>query len=113
MTMKKILCCVLGLLTLCTWTAQAIGMSSPSGQLKLTFELTDEGKPVYQLTYKGKTVNVLTLRFKQEIPNCKPEPIRAITLKQSNATPLYSIDGFDGIKVGDVIECYITEEIPA
>ena len=24
-----------------------------------------------------------------------------------------SIDGFDGIKVGDVIECYITEEIPA
>ena len=24
-----------------------------------------------------------------------------------------SIEGFDGIKVGDVIECYITEEIPA
>lgn len=24
-----------------------------------------------------------------------------------------SIDGFDGIKIGDVIECYITEEIPA
>ena len=24
-----------------------------------------------------------------------------------------SIDGFDGIQVGDVIECYITEEIPA
>ena len=24
-----------------------------------------------------------------------------------------SIDGFDGIKVGDVIECYVTEEIPA
>ena len=24
-----------------------------------------------------------------------------------------SIDGFDGIEVGDVIECYITEEIPA
>ena len=24
-----------------------------------------------------------------------------------------SIEGFDGIKIGDVIECYITEEIPA
>lgn len=45
--------------------------------------------------YKGKTVNVLTLKFKQEIFDSKPEPIRAITLKQSNATPLYSIDGFD------------------
>lgn len=45
--------------------------------------------------YKGKTVNVLTLKFKQEIDEQQPETIRAITLKQSNATPLYSIAGFD------------------
>lgn len=45
--------------------------------------------------YKGKSINVLTLKFKQNIGEHKPEPIRAITLKQSNATPHYSISGFD------------------
>lgn len=45
--------------------------------------------------YKGKTINVLTLKFKQDIDDHKPEAIRAITLKQSNAIPHYSITGFD------------------
>ena len=82
MTMKKILCCVLGLLTLCTWTAQAIGMSSPSGQLKLTFELTDEGKPVYQLTYKGKTV-------------IKPSTLGLELVKKPHLTDGFEIAGTD------------------
>ena len=80
--MKKILCCVLGLLTLCTWTAQAIGMSSPSGQLKLTFELTDEGKPVYQLTYKGKTV-------------IKPSTLGLELVKKPHLTDGFEIAGTD------------------
>lgn len=54
-------------------------------------------------TYKRKitpyclasTVDVLTLKFKQIIENKQPEPIRAITLKQSNSTPLHSFYGFD------------------
>ena len=45
--------------------------------------------------YKGKNINVLTLKFKQNIEDQKPEPIRAITLKQNNSNPLYSISGFD------------------
>ena len=45
--------------------------------------------------YKGKSINVLTLKFKQNIGEHQPEPIRAITLKQNNATPHYSISGFD------------------
>lgn len=45
--------------------------------------------------YKGKTINVLTLKFKHNIKDQKPEPIRAITLKQNNSNPLYSISGFD------------------
>lgn len=45
--------------------------------------------------YKGKTINVLTLKFKQDILDQQPEAIRAITLKQHNAIPLYSISGFD------------------
>ena len=45
--------------------------------------------------YKGKSINVLTLKFKQDIGKHQPEPIRAITLKQNNATPHYSISGFD------------------
>lgn len=45
--------------------------------------------------YKGKTINVLTLKFKQDILDQQPEAIRTITLKQHNAIPLYSISGFD------------------
>lgn len=45
--------------------------------------------------YKGKTINVLTLKFKQNVGDRQPEAIRAITLKQNNAIPLYSITGFD------------------
>ena len=45
--------------------------------------------------YKGKSVNVLTLKFRQSIDEYKPEPVRAITLKQNNAIPHYSISGFD------------------
>lgn len=45
--------------------------------------------------YKGKSINVLTLKFKKDIGEHQPEAIRAITLKQNNATPHYSISGFD------------------
>ena len=45
--------------------------------------------------YLGFTVDVLTLKFKQIIENKQPEPIRTITLKQSNSTPLHSFYGFD------------------
>lgn len=45
--------------------------------------------------YNSKTINVLTLKFKQNIEPQQPEPIRAITLKRNNAIPLYSIHGFD------------------
>ena len=38
---------------------------------------------------------MLTLKFKQDILDQQPEAIRAITLKQHNAIPLYSISGFD------------------
>lgn len=45
--------------------------------------------------YKGKSINVLTLKFKQNIGKFQPNPIRVITLKQNNAIQHYSISGFD------------------
>lgn len=45
--------------------------------------------------YKGNSINVLTLTFKQDIKVQSPEPIRAVSLKRDNAIPLYSITGFD------------------
>ena len=45
--------------------------------------------------YNSKTINVLTLKFKQNIDGQLPAPIRTITLKRDNAVPQYSISGFD------------------
>ena len=36
---------------------KAEGVSSPSGQVKLDFELSKNGTPKYQVEYKGKSVN--------------------------------------------------------
>ena len=35
---------------------KAEGVSSPSGQVKLDFELSKNGAPTYQVEYKGKSV---------------------------------------------------------
>lgn len=37
-------------------SASAEGIASPDGQLKLNFSLTEQGEPVYELSYKGKEV---------------------------------------------------------
>ena len=47
-------------------------LQSPDGQLKMTFSLTDGGRPTYTLAYKDKAVvkpSHLGLELKQEDPN--------------------------------------------
>lgn len=43
---------------LLSWSSSVMAESitSPNGQLKLNFSLTDQGEPFYELYYKGKTV---------------------------------------------------------
>ncbi len=44
------------IVTLLSIPTMAQELTSPNGQLKLTFSLSAQGEPVYQLTYKGKAV---------------------------------------------------------
>ena len=48
--------------------AMAIQLTSPNGNLVLNVELNAEGTPVYQLSYKGKTV-VMPSRLGLELKN--------------------------------------------
>ena len=59
---------------------KAEGVSSPSGQVKLDFELSKNGTPTYQVEYKGKSV-------------IKPS---TLGLELKNANNL--LDGFEVLK---------------
>ena len=43
-------------LVILTGLLRAQTLSSPNGNLQLTFSLTEEGEPMYSLQYKGKMV---------------------------------------------------------
>ncbi len=48
--------CLLLLLLWMSGLANAKNITSPSGQLQLNFSVSEQGEPVYELTYKGKAV---------------------------------------------------------
>lgn len=69
--MKKILF-VLFLFVATTLGLHAQELASPNGNFKMTFSLNAAGRPVYSLTYKGRTVvrpSMLGLELKREDPN--------------------------------------------
>ena len=44
------------LMTLAVYAAEPLTLTSPNGQQKMTFTLTEQGEPVYELFYQGKAV---------------------------------------------------------
>jgi hypothetical protein len=54
MTFQKLMISVL--LGAATLVAPAASLSSPDGNLKLTVDTNSNGTPLYELTYKNKTV---------------------------------------------------------
>jgi alpha-glucosidase len=56
-SMRKKLNCILALLVAAsTMTANAQTLKSPNGNFSMNFSVSNDGTPVYNLTYKGKTV---------------------------------------------------------
>ena len=69
--MKKILS-VLFLFVATVLGLHAQELVSPNGNFKMTFSLNAAGRPVYSLTYKGRTVvrpSMLGIELKREDPN--------------------------------------------
>ena len=70
--MKKINS-ILGLLLLSSASAFATDITSPDGNIVLSFNISDKGEPVYEMTYKGKPV-ILTSKLGLEAQNGEPIP---------------------------------------
>ena len=47
---------ILAVLALVPAMASAQTVASPDGNVSLTFSLTDNGRPTYEMSYKGKKV---------------------------------------------------------
>ena len=55
-TFNRILLCALAFVATTANAADKLNLSSPNGQMQMTFTLTAQGEPVYDLSYKGKAV---------------------------------------------------------
>ena len=64
---------VLSLLLLSSACAFATDIKSPDGNIVLSFNVSDKGEPVYEMTYKGKPV-ILTSKLGIEAQNGEPIP---------------------------------------
>ena len=70
--MRKHLLIVIGLLSLLTTVGNAQKLTSPNGKLEMNFSVDSEGRPTYELFYKGKMVigrSHLGYQLKEENPN--------------------------------------------
>ena len=85
-----------------------------------TFRITGVGMVAGCYVTEGKLVRNGKLRIYREDVMIVEGAVRQLKRFKDDVKEVsggfecgVSIEGFDGIKVGDVIECYITEEIPA
>ena len=70
--------------------AWAENVTSPNGNIVLTFSLTDKGRPTYEMTYKGR-------------PVIKPSHLGLELAKDKHASKgMNETDLIDGFKVADV-----------
>ena len=53
---RIILSAVVALSATAAFAADKLNLASPNGQMQMTFTLTGQGEPVYNLSYKGKAV---------------------------------------------------------
>ena len=67
--------------------ALAQSVTSPNGNVSVTFSLTEKGQPTYEMSYKGKTV-------------CKPSHLGLELAKDKHASKgMEETDLMDGFKV--------------
>ena len=56
-TFTRTLLCALAFAATTANATDKLNLTSPNGQMQMTFTLTAQGEPVYDLSYKGKTVS--------------------------------------------------------
>ncbi len=85
-----------------------------------TFKITGVGMVAGCYVTEGKIVRAGKLRIYRDDVMIVEGSVRQLKRFKDDVKEVsggfecgVSIEGFDGIKIGDVIECYITEEIPA
>ena len=55
-TFTRTLLCALAFAATTANATDKLNLTSPNGQMQMTFTLTAQGEPVYDLSYKGKAV---------------------------------------------------------
>ena len=56
MKLRNILLSAMALMATSAFAADKLSLTSPDGQMQMTFTLSAQGEPVYDLSYKGKAV---------------------------------------------------------